>query len=73
MIVDFRTTKKITHSSLTIKDEVLEKVHGYKFLGVTIKEDLSWRDSIACIVGKAHNAFTFWGSKSSTEADGQLL
>ncbi len=59
IIVDFRTTKKIAHSSLTIKDEVVEKAHSYKFLGVTITEDFSWSDNFACIVAKAQQRLYF--------------
>ncbi len=57
--MDFRNTKKITHSPLTIKDEVVEKVHSFKFLGVTITEDFSWSDNIASIVGKAQQRLYF--------------
>lgn len=39
MIVDFRTTKKITHSPVTTKEEVEERVRIYESLGVTITED----------------------------------
>ncbi len=59
IIVDFRTTKKITHTPLTIKDEAVERVHSYKFLGVTITEDFSWSDNIACIVSKAQQRLYF--------------
>ncbi len=59
IIVDFRTNKKITHSPVTIKDEVVERVHSNKFLGVTITEDLSWGDDIACIVSKAQQCLNF--------------
>ncbi len=57
--MDFRTTKKITHTPLTIKDEAVERVHRYKFLGVTITEDFSWSDNIACIVSKAQQRLYF--------------
>lgn len=58
-IVDFRTTKKITHSPVTIKEEVMERVPSYKFLGVTITEDLSWGDNTAGIVGKVQQRLYF--------------
>ncbi len=57
--MDFRTTKKITHTPLTIKDEAVERVRSYKFLGVTITEDFSWSDNIACIVSKAQQQLYF--------------
>lgn len=59
MIVDFRTTKKITHSPVAIKDEVVERVPSHKFLGVTITEDLTWGDNTAGIVGKAQQHLYF--------------
>ncbi len=59
IIVDFRTTIKITQGPLMIKDEVVERVHSYKFLGVTITKDFSWSDNIACIVGKAQQRLYF--------------
>lgn len=57
--MDFRTTRRITHSPVTIKDETVEKVPSYKFLGVTITEDLTWGDNTAGIVGKSQQRLYF--------------
>lgn len=57
--VDFRTTKKITHSPVNIKDEIVERTTSHKFLGVSITEDLSWGDNTACLIGKAQQRLYF--------------
>ena len=42
-----------------INTEAVERVPSFRFLGVTITEDLSWADNTSAVVGKAHDAFIF--------------
>lgn len=53
IIVDFRKNKPKHHRPLTIGSVVVERVSSFKFLGVTMAEDLSWSNHIASAVGKA--------------------
>ena len=41
------------HVSLTIGEDILERVDNFKYLGITIKSDLSWTTHIQNICGKA--------------------
>ena len=41
------------HVSLTIGGDILERVDNFKYLGITIKSDLSWTTHIQNICGKA--------------------
>ncbi len=53
MIVDFRRSGQLTHPPLYIGREVVEKVKSFKFLGVTVAEDLTWGTNTASVLGKA--------------------
>ena len=59
MIVDFRKKQPEHHIPLTISSEVVERVSTFKFLGVTLAEDLSWGTHIASAVGKAQQRLFF--------------
>lgn len=54
IIVDFRKTGQLNHSPFLIGNEVVERVSSFKFLGVTVTEDLSW--------GKTNSASSSSGS-----------
>ncbi len=53
IIVDFRRNGPINHRPLFISSEAVERVSSFKFLGVTVAEDLSWGSHITSAVGKA--------------------
>lgn len=52
IIVDFRKTKT-QHTGLSIDGEEMERVAHFKFLGVHLSEDLSWRVDTTHIMRKA--------------------
>lgn len=53
IIVDCCKNKPSNHRPLSIGSEVVERVSSFKFLGVTMTEDLSWGTHIAPAVRKA--------------------
>lgn len=53
MIVDFRKSGKSTLAPLTIGSKAVERVSEFKFLGVTVTEDLTWSTNITTAVGTA--------------------
>lgn len=53
--MDFRTTKKVNHSPVSIKAEDVERVSSFKFLAVTITEDISWADNTSVVGRKAQH------------------
>lgn len=53
MIVDPRRRRQNNHPPLSIGNEAVERVTHFKFLGVTITEDLSWGINTASAIGKA--------------------
>ncbi|KAK0145307.1 hypothetical protein N1851_015800 [Merluccius polli] len=50
VIIDFHMARHLSHSPLLIGGE---EVSNFKFLGVTVADDLSWRTNITSDVGKA--------------------
>ncbi|KAK0155002.1 RNA-directed DNA polymerase from mobile element jockey [Merluccius polli] len=59
VIVDFRKTGQLSHSPLLIGNEVVERVSSFRFLGVTVSEDLSWGRNIASATAKAQQRLYF--------------
>lgn len=59
VIVDFRTTKKMTHSHVHINTDAVRRVPSFRFLRVTIIEDLSWADNTSAVVGKTQHRLYF--------------
>lgn len=53
IIVDFRKPNHPGHSPLYINGEAVDRVNSFKFLGLTVSEDLSWGSNITSAVGKA--------------------
>uniref|UniRef100_A0A3P9CV01 Reverse transcriptase domain-containing protein n=1 Tax=Maylandia zebra TaxID=106582 RepID=A0A3P9CV01_9CICH len=53
IIVDFRKRGHNNHLPLFIGSEAVERVSSFKFLGVTVTEDLSWGNHITSVVRKA--------------------
>ncbi|XP_047465744.1 ectonucleotide pyrophosphatase/phosphodiesterase family member 7-like [Mugil cephalus] len=53
MIIDFHKTRQLSHSPLLIVTEEVETVLCFKFLGVTMTEDLSWGKNIASAIAMA--------------------
>ena len=53
VIINFHRARHLSHSPLLIGGEEVERVSNFKFLGVTVADDLSWRTNITSAVGKA--------------------
>ena len=54
MIVDFRKGKH-DFGDIVIKGEVVERVKTYKYLGIVLDENLSWKENTDHIVKKLHS------------------
>ena len=53
MIIDFRRSGDLNHPPLLIENKEVERVSNFKFLGVTLKDNLSWKINTKSAVGKA--------------------
>ena len=54
MIIDFRKSAQHNHHlPLYINGEEVERVTSFKFLGLTLTEELSWENNTASVLGKA--------------------
>nr|XP_061803034.1 cilia- and flagella-associated protein 74-like [Nerophis lumbriciformis] len=73
IVVDFRKGSHIIHQPLTIGNDVVEKVRSFKFLGVTVTEDLSWGDHISTAVGKAQQRLYYLRKLKSTNIPRPLM
>ncbi len=73
IIVDFRKTGQYKHSPLSIGNEVVERVTEFKFLGVTVSEDLSWGTNTASVVGKAQQRLYYLRKLKSAKIPRQLM
>ncbi|XP_059833317.1 aquaporin-4 isoform X2 [Hypanus sabinus] len=75
LIVDFRRGKPEVHEPVIIRGSEVERVSNFKFLGVTISEDLSWIHHINTIAKKARQCLYFlrslqrFGMSSKTSAN----
>ena len=58
MIIDFRI-KKDTILPLTIKNETVEIVNTYKYLGVTIDNKLDWTSHVTNVHNKINQRLFF--------------
>ena len=59
MVVDFRRTGERSYSPLSINGAPVERVTNFKYLGVTISEDLTWTTHIDTVVKKARQRLFF--------------
>lgn len=58
LVIDFRRNKT-THLPITINGSKVEMVSSFKFLGVTISNDLSWHSNTSTIVKKSQQRLFF--------------
>ena len=58
LIVDFRK-KKTTHEPIVIKEEIVQTVSTYKYLGVTVDDCLKWTDHLKLLKNKVHQRMYF--------------
>ncbi len=72
-IIDFRKAGQYKHSPLSIGNEVMERVTEFKFLGVTVSEDLSWSTNTASVVGKAHQCLYYMRKLKRAKIHRQLM
>ena len=72
LIIDFRKSKDPL-TPLVIKNEVVEQVHSYKYLGVTIDKDLNWNEHTGIVIKKLHSRNFFLRKLNSFGIDKTLL
>ncbi|CAM4273985.1 unnamed protein product [Leuciscus chuanchicus] len=73
IIVDYRKSNHLGHSPLNINGEAVERVNNFKFLGVTVSEDLSWGSSITSAVGNAQRRLFFLRKMKRAELHQSLM
>lgn len=66
IIVDFLRNGPINHRPLFIGSGVVMRVSSFKFLGVTVEEDLSWGSHIALAMRKAQQRLDYLRKLRST-------
>lgn len=49
----------LTHPQLFFGNEAVERVTSFKFLGVTVIEDLSWGNNTATVIAKAQQCLSY--------------
>ena len=59
--------------SLIIKDESVEIVNSYKYLGITLKDNLNWSDHVDTVVNKANKRLYLLRKLRSFNIDTTLL
>ena len=60
MIIDFRKSAQHNHHlPLHINGEEVERVTSFKFLGLTLTEELSWDNNTASVLGKAQQCLFY--------------
>ncbi len=72
-IVDFRKTGQYKHSPLSICSEVVERVTEFKFLRLTVSEDLSWSTNTASVVEKAQQRLYYLRKLKSAKIPRHLM
>ncbi|KAK7929457.1 hypothetical protein WMY93_005852 [Mugilogobius chulae] len=73
IVVDFRRRGHTDHQPLFIGKDVVERVQSFKFLGVTVTEDLSWGDHISKAVGKAQQRLYYLRKLKSAHISRPLM
>ena len=58
LMIDFRI-KKQPLLSITIKNQTVNQVQNYKYLGVTIDNQLKWEDQVSTVFKKANKRIYF--------------
>jgi hypothetical protein len=72
MVIDFRANE-ITHSSLVIKNEPVEAVKEYKYLGTIIDHKLTFNQNVDSVYKKANSRLYFVRQLSRLEIDSKIL
>lgn len=71
--VDFCKTGQLSHSPLFIGNEEVERVSNFKFLGLTVTEDLLWGKNITSAIGKAQRHLFYLRKLKSVELSQRLM
>ena len=58
MIIDFRKNK-CTHDKIFIKDQEVETVSNYKYLGIHINDKLEWHTHINTVISRINQRIYF--------------
>lgn len=58
IIIDFRILKETVHP-ISIEDQIVETVHHYKYLGITIDDKLNWHEHIKNVYKKVNQRLYF--------------
>ncbi|XP_036072145.1 von Willebrand factor A domain-containing protein 5A [Oryzias melastigma] len=72
LVVDYRR-KKTVIQPLYISWDMVERVDTFKFLGVTIQQDLTWSANTTALVKKAQQRLYFLGLLKKNNLDEELL
>lgn len=73
VIVDFRIKGQLNHIALFIGSDKVQRVPSFKFLGLTVTEDLSWGINTTSAVGKAQQHLFYLWKLSRAKLPKQLL
>ena len=73
MVFDFRTSKRSELRHIQIKEENIEIVESYKYLGTVIDNKLSWADQCKTIYSKSQQRMYFLRKLKSFHVDRTIL
>ena len=59
MLISRKTTRSIVPLPLVLNGSLLQRVHSYKYLGITISCDLSWKPHITSVCNKTRKCLVF--------------
>lgn len=72
-IVEFRKKGQPNHTPLFIGSEEVQQVPSFKFLGLTVSEDLSWSINTASAAGKAQQCLSYLRKLRRAKLPKQIL
>ena len=73
LVFDFRTSKRSELMPIKIKDENIETVETYKYLGTVIDNKLSWADQCTTVLSKSQQRMYFLRKMKSFHVDNTIL
>ena len=73
MVFDFKTSKRSELIPIKIKDENIETVETYKYLGTVIDNKFSWADQCTTVLSKSQQRMYFLRKIKSFRVDNTIL